>query len=290
MKKAAESALLGSVEARRCLQLGSSDGDRVEQPGEPCVHPSRRARSDGCPVGRFDRLAGRPSAYRGTRGEHGPAPGWSKRSSGAFRCSGSASTRLQQSNDVDVYLEIPIWEACPRAPPRVRPAVGGSGNGMFAWVTAGERTNMSQVLAIAATIALAECGDGEVIDEYGYLPSAVESASRAVRAATRDGTAGFRRRRRRRRCRTGQDPAQTIISPAPTPRRQHPPGVWDITAQAVGRRSPGSARAARTEGNPLTAASGPAGSRTHRASTTAAKTSAAATFALVFGVAGLPAC
>ncbi|MFE9207209.1 hypothetical protein [Micromonospora sp. NPDC007230] len=40
--------------------------------------------------------------------------------------------------------------------------------GMFAWVTS-RRTAASQVLSIAATIAFAECGDGEVIDEYGYF-------------------------------------------------------------------------------------------------------------------------
>ncbi|WP_328372545.1 hypothetical protein OHQ88_03835 [Micromonospora zamorensis] len=75
----------------------------------------------------------------------------------------------EQSNDVDVYLEIPIWEAAVLVHLREYDQRSEDPEtGMFAWVTA-ERTNMSQVLAIAATIALAECGDGEVIDEYGYL-------------------------------------------------------------------------------------------------------------------------
>ncbi|MFI6257099.1 hypothetical protein ACIBCL_13520 [Micromonospora zamorensis] len=76
---------------------------------------------------------------------------------------------VEEPAGVDVYLEIPNWEAAALiSVSQFDQRSEDPETGMFAWVTA-ERTTMSQVLAIAATIALAECGDGEVIDEYGYL-------------------------------------------------------------------------------------------------------------------------
>ncbi|MET7862675.1 hypothetical protein [Micromonospora taraxaci] len=74
-----------------------------------------------------------------------------------------------ERSDVDVFLEIPDWHAA--ALVSVSYFMQRSEDpetGTFAWVSSA-RTTVSRVLAIAATITLAECGDGEVIDEYGYL-------------------------------------------------------------------------------------------------------------------------
>ncbi|MEV1154909.1 hypothetical protein AB0J27_05820 [Micromonospora chokoriensis] len=72
-------------------------------------------------------------------------------------------------SDVEVYLEIPDWDAAALvSASQVVPRSEDPETGTFAWVTS-HRTPVSQVLAIAATIALAECGDGEVVDEYAYL-------------------------------------------------------------------------------------------------------------------------
>ncbi|MGW0433523.1 hypothetical protein ACWDV4_13425 [Micromonospora sp. NPDC003197] len=40
--------------------------------------------------------------------------------------------------------------------------------GVFAWVRP-KRDPCFQALSIAAAVALAECGGGEVVDEYGYF-------------------------------------------------------------------------------------------------------------------------
>ncbi|MEW2378442.1 hypothetical protein AB0883_20350 [Micromonospora sp. NPDC047812] len=70
---------------------------------------------------------------------------------------------------VDVCFEVSDWEAA------VLVSVSQFGlrtedpeTGMFAWVTPW-RTSASMVLGIAATLAFAECGGGEVIDESGRL-------------------------------------------------------------------------------------------------------------------------
>ncbi|MFF0154864.1 hypothetical protein [Micromonospora sp. NPDC005203] len=70
---------------------------------------------------------------------------------------------------VDVYLEIPDWDAAALVSvSQYEPRTEDPETGMFAWVSSA-RTTVSHALAIAATVALAECGDGEVVDEYGYL-------------------------------------------------------------------------------------------------------------------------
>lgn len=69
----------------------------------------------------------------------------------------------------DVYFEVLEWEAAVLVSlSQYQARSDDPETGLFAWVTA-ERAPMSKVLAIAATLALAECGGGEVIDEYGYL-------------------------------------------------------------------------------------------------------------------------
>ncbi|MGW2625441.1 hypothetical protein [Micromonospora taraxaci] len=74
-----------------------------------------------------------------------------------------------ERSGVNVYLEIPDWDAAALVSVSCfMPRSEDPETGTFAWVSSA-RTTVSQVLAIAATITLAECGDGEVIDEYGYL-------------------------------------------------------------------------------------------------------------------------
>ncbi|WP_258378266.1 hypothetical protein [Micromonospora endophytica] len=69
----------------------------------------------------------------------------------------------------DVYFEVLDWEAAVLVSlSQYQSRSDDPETGLFAWVAA-ERSPASKVLAIASTLALAECGDGEVIDEYGYL-------------------------------------------------------------------------------------------------------------------------
>lgn len=69
----------------------------------------------------------------------------------------------------DVYFEILEWDAAALVSvSQSQQRSEDPETGLFAWVTA-ERNPASKVLAIAAAIALAESGAGELIDEYGYL-------------------------------------------------------------------------------------------------------------------------
>ncbi|MEU1643320.1 hypothetical protein ABZ422_24750 [Micromonospora zamorensis] len=73
------------------------------------------------------------------------------------------------NDDLDMFFELPECEAGALISADLfLPGSEDPESGLFVWVSS-QRDPASQVLAIAATIALAECGDGEVIDEYGYL-------------------------------------------------------------------------------------------------------------------------
>ncbi|WBB67546.1 hypothetical protein [Micromonospora sp. WMMD812] len=85
----------------------------------------------------------------------------------------------------DAFVEVLDWKAAALVSVgQVDPRSEDPETGLFASVAAA-RTPASQVLAIAATIALAECGGGEVIDEYGYLSDARLNAPVGLRERLR---------------------------------------------------------------------------------------------------------